>query len=439
MDLFLAILLCKILRILLKIFGKGSSFPGQIVLKLFPNVLKKVKLPKYIIVVTGSNGKTSSVELINNVLTNNGFKVAYNFEGSNQIEGVTTLVLNDCSLSGKCKSDILLLEVDERYAKQIFNNIVPTHVLVTNLFRDQQTRNGNREWVYNCIKESIKKESCLILNANDPLTSSLSEYSNNSVYYAIGDVYPSPRVGVFDDGKYCPKCGGKLIYKYRLFDNLGSFECESCGHKMNNPKYTITNIDLDNSRIFIDNSEVMLTFPSIYNAYNILAAYAIGCEVGIEKESVIKSLNNYVLKNRRIVKLSLNNKNGIFLASKHENPVSYNQSLSYISNYKNDSDVIIVVDRISRKYFTSETSWLWDIDFDILISNNVKNVILSGKYAYDLALRFDYSNVDPSKIKVCEDIDKAIDTLANIDNNNFFVVTCFADQDNVLGKVKQHG
>lgn len=435
MKLFFSILLCKILRVVLKIVGKGSSFPGQVILKLYPSILSRIKLPKYVIGVTGSNGKTSTVEYINNILSNNGFKVAYNYEGSNQIEGITTLILNDCSLFGICKSDVCLLEIDERYAEKIFNQIVPTHLIVTNLFRDQQTRNGNREWVYKCIEKSIHGNYKLILNSDDPLTSMLSEKTGNAVYYGIDNQNNLYSLGVFDDGVYCPKCGSRIEYEYRHFDNLGKFMCKICGHRKHDTKYTLNKLNLDESYMSIDNEKILLSFPSIYNAYNMLAAYSIASELNIDKEKIVESLNNYVLKNKRIVRFNVNNKNGIFLASKHENPTSYNQSMSFVSKYKKDVSVLIVVDRISRKYFTSETSWLWDIDFNILKSSNVKKIVVSGKYSSDVALRIEYSDIDNSIVEVYSDIQDGINALSNAGTCDLFIITCFADQDNVLGKV----
>ena len=139
----LAILVCKAIRIVGKLVGKGSSMPGQIALKIDSNILSKIKLPKYVIAVTGSNGKTSTVEMIKEVLTNGGLKVAYNYEGSNQIEGVTTLVLDNVNLKGECKCDVLLIESDERYARHTFKYFTPTHYVITNLYRDQLTRNGH--------------------------------------------------------------------------------------------------------------------------------------------------------------------------------------------------------------------------------------------------------------------------------------------------------
>ena len=120
----LAIIVCKILRKIGKLIGKGSSLPGKFALKICPDVLSRVKLPENIIAVTGSNGKTSTVEMMAHILRENGKKVIYNTEGSNQIEGVTTFVLANSSLFGKVRGDVMLIESDERYAKYTFTDCV---------------------------------------------------------------------------------------------------------------------------------------------------------------------------------------------------------------------------------------------------------------------------------------------------------------------------
>ena len=88
------ILINKFVYFIGKIMHRGSSLPGKISLKLDKNILKKVKLPKNIVMVTGSNGKTSTTEIIYNIFSKNGYKIGCNVKGSNQIEGVTTEVLN---------------------------------------------------------------------------------------------------------------------------------------------------------------------------------------------------------------------------------------------------------------------------------------------------------------------------------------------------------
>ena len=169
MRLMLAIIVCKILRFIGKLVGKGSSLPGQYALKICPDILGQVQLPKHIIAVTGSNGKTSTVEMIAAVLRAAGKDVVYNAEGSNQIEGVTTLILTHCTLGGKMKGDVLLLESDERYARYTFRYFHPTYFVITNLYRDQLTRNGHPEWVFDAILPAIHPETTLVLNADDPL------------------------------------------------------------------------------------------------------------------------------------------------------------------------------------------------------------------------------------------------------------------------------
>ena len=240
---YIAIIVCKILRIIGKMVHKGSSMPGQIALKIDPNVLSKIKLPRYVIAVSGSNGKTSTTETINQVLTKAGYKVAYNSEGSNQIEGVTTLILNDCTLSGKCRSDVLLLESDERYARYTFKHLVPTHFVLTNLYRDQLTRNGNPEWIYKCLKEAIHPETKLILNADDPLITLFSKEHKDNIFFGI-DKYCEGSIGVYDDGAYCPSCKHKMVYKYRHYGNVGSFACTNCDFKHHEPDYRIRKVNL---------------------------------------------------------------------------------------------------------------------------------------------------------------------------------------------------
>ena len=142
-----AIIVCKLGHFVGKLVGKGSSMPGKFALKICPDILRRVELPRHIIAVTGSNGKTSTVEMIAAVLRADGKTVVYNEEGSNQIEGVTTLVLTHATLGGAVRADVLLIESDERYAARTFQFFHPTEFVITNLYRDQLTRNGHPEWV----------------------------------------------------------------------------------------------------------------------------------------------------------------------------------------------------------------------------------------------------------------------------------------------------
>ena len=115
---FLAIVVCKLGRFVGKLVGKGSSMPGKFALKICPDILKRVQLPPHIIAVTGSNGKTSTVEMIATVLRAQGKHVIYNAEGSNQVEGVTTLILTHATLGGRVNADVILSIMCEQKPNQ---------------------------------------------------------------------------------------------------------------------------------------------------------------------------------------------------------------------------------------------------------------------------------------------------------------------------------
>ena len=435
----LAIIVCKILRLIGSAVGKGSSLPGKFALKVCPDVLSRVKMPKFVIAVTGSNGKTSTVEMIAHILKQGGINVALNREGSNQIEGVTTFILNNCTLSGRVKSDVLLIESDERFAKYTFRHFAPTHYVITNLYRDQLTRNGHPFWVFNAIKQSIREESRLILNADDPLVSLFGKDKDNTVWFGADKLSSDNAVfsSVYNDGAYCPVCHAPLTYSSYHYNHIGHYCCTKCDFARHSTDFTITEADLNEGYAVINGEHrIDLALKSLYNIYNILAAFSVASLMGVDEKIIASSINNYVLKNGRVVTFSLGERRGTLLTSKHENSISYDQSLSLVANDSEGSDVVIIVDAVSRKYFTSDVSWLWDIDFHLLSSENVKRIILAGTYANDLAARFSYTDIDKEKISVTESIAEAVSMLSLDREEKIYVITCFSDKGKFLERVK---
>lgn len=435
----LAIIVCKLLRFIGKLVGKGSSLPGKYALKLCPDVLGRIKLPPYIIAVTGSNGKTSTVEMIAAILRAGGREVVYNAEGSNQIEGVTTLILCNSSLSGKMRGDVLLLESDERYARRSFQWFHPTHFVITNLYRDQLTRNGHPEWVYDAILPAIHPDTTLVLNADDPLVSRFARgHAPEKVkWFGLNTSGGYGTAGVYDDGARCPVCRGRMVYDVRHYHHIGHYRCESCGYQRHEPDFAVTDLDLDAGRLTIGgDTAIDLAFRSIYNVYNILAAWSVCSLAGVDKGTIASVIGGYILKNGRMQTFTLGGHHGTLLTSKHENSVAYDTNLGYIRAQKAPCSVLIIVDAISRKYFTGETSWLWDIDFDQLACGSVRRVVLCGKYVNDLALRFDYTAIPREKISCFDTVPQAVQALRDGDEE-LYVVTCFSDRDKLLNLVKK--
>lgn len=438
---YLALWVGKLSRPVLRITKhKGTSFPGELALRICPAFLRYVRMPEQIIAVTGSNGKTSTVEMIAAILTAAGRKVIYNKEGSNQTEGVATLLLANCSLSGKMHGDVLLLESDERYTRYTFKCFQPTHYVITNLYRDQLTRNGHQEWVYDAIRPSIGPETTLVLNGDDPLVASFAQGRDPAKVKWFGlEENPSSTKehhGMYHDGTRCPICHGKLEYSCYHYAHIGHYRCAACGYSRPRPDFAGTALDLKNGVLTVNGqTDIHLAFRSIYNIYNILAAWSVCALSGVSPGIMAGTVNNYILKNGRTIRFTLGARRGTLLISKHENSVAYDTNLAYIQSLEQPCEVMLIVDAVSRRYFTGETSWLWDIDFDRLDMPHVKRVWLCGKYVNDLAMRFDYTRVDPRKIVLRESLPQAAAELKAEGDLPLYVMTCFSDRDKLLSLV----
>ena len=208
----------------------------------------------------------------------------------------------------------------------------------------------------------------------------------------------------------------------------------------------MTAVDLDNGIAELDGKyRISLALKSLYNIYNILAAYTVASIVGIDGQKIAADMSDYVMKNGRVITFELGKRKGTLLTSKHENSISYDQSLRVATQCKEGCDVMIIVDAVSRKYFTSDVSWLWDIDFEMLKSENIHEIILSGTYCNDLAVRFGYTDIPAEKIKIIGDIpfyvamDSAADHLDSDRSEYIYVITCFSDKQKILARVKVKG
>ena len=441
MRLLVTILVCRVSAFCLRLLHRGSSLPGELAVRLYPAVLGRLALPPVVIAVTGSSGKTSTSEMLAGALTAAGRAVVYNKEGSNQTAGITTTLLTHCSLRGRVKADALILESDERWAAHTFQWFSPSHFVVTNLVRDQLTRNRHPESVYEAHAPALGGDARLVLNADDPLSSLFGRGRENVLYFGVEPVAADEEAkgGVlYDDGAYCPHCKSPLRYTYRHYGNLGDYTCEGCGHRRPRPAVAATAADLRSGTMTInDTYRIDLNFDSFYTIYNMLAAFAVCTDVGADPELIAGALGRYVMKSGRVKQYRLNGYEGLLLTSKHENSESYGQSLRYVRDSGEPCTVIVMVDSVSRKYFTSETSWLYDIDFELLNQAFVQRIVLCGRYAYDLQLRFGFTGCAPDQLCVVPDLDEAMALLREQVQEKSFLITCFSDRDKFFTRLQR--
>jgi len=457
LKVFFAVFICRVLHFIGKQVGKGSSFPGKVVLRIFPDVLKELKLPETIIAVTGSNGKTTTTELIVKILEVSGMNVGWNREGSNQTEGIATLLLRVASLSGKVKCDAVVMECDERYAKKIFENVKPSALLVTNLCRDQLTRNGHPEFIGDCLHAAIEAAGGgvstgggvsaaggvsvgggvkLVLNADDPYVAALGAKQADVLWFGISpENGKQAHTGIYDDTVFCPMCKQRMTYTYYIAGHYGSYDCKACGLTRHEPDVEATVRD-DGFLVFGDGIKMKMNLPIITGAYNFCAAVAAARAVGIDVPDSVRALDGYELTGGRTIRLAVgkddNRREGLLLLSKHENSFAYDMALTWIIKQKKPCTVIVLVDAISRKYYTSETSWLWDINFDLLADDCVESVVLAGRYVNELAARFVMTEVDQTKIGYVADLSELREYVLRNTDGDIHAVTCFSDKVKLL-------
>lgn len=385
-------------------------------------------------------GKTSTTELICKIFEDNGYKVGCNKEGSNLTEGVTTMILNACSLNGECKKDVLIIESDERYLRHTLKHFRPKYLVVLNLYRDQLGRNGHPELIYDIIKEAITDDIHLVLNADDPLVASYGFNRDNVTYFGMSknDFSTDEFVGAANDGAFCPICKEPMEYDFYHYNHIGSYKCKACGYKRVEPQHAVTSLDLPNKQLTINNKhKITMDLSSVFTAYNLLAAFAVAKLVGVKEDKIVEPLNEYVLQNGRVQKYDINGKPCTILMAKHENTVSYNQNLLHIVREKIPSTVVLILDDVSRRYFTVETAWLWDIDFELLKSDSVKKIIIGGRYVHDYTTRIEFAGVDMKKVVGFENLDDMMKEVKEKPKGDMiYLVTCFLDKTKFIARIK---
>jgi len=435
----LIVMLAKLSHQILKLLGRGSAFPGMLALRLNKNILSYFELPKTTIAVTGTTGKTSVAGTLYEVYKNSNYKVVSNIKGSNLLGGVTSAIIEASKITGKTKVDALILEIDERYVKKVFEFITPKYFIINNLSRDQLARNGHYELVFDDINNSIKKDTHLILNADDPLVVKFSLDKKNKVtYYGVKENKFSTNKSKLNtlDMAYCPICHKKLEFKYFNYGNLGYYKCPNNDYNRPDCKYEA---NLLKNEFEVEDTIIKVNNNALYNIYNLLACYTVARIDKVDKDKIVSSLNKLSLKVKRLNEFEINNVKGTLLLSKNETPISYNQSLEYIKSKKGEKTVAIGFTRISGRYDLKDLSWLYDINFELLNDKSIEKIILIGPFCYDLAVRLKNAKVDSKKFLYCPDYKNSLDYCLKKAKGHLYCVLYFDLDYMYIDELKKRG
>ena len=441
MKIRIFIFINKLVTFICKLFKRQASvYPGYIVYDIFKQkkILESVKYPNIVIAVTGSSGKGSTTDYLYHILTDHGYDVCYNKNGSNGVLAATTLILNNCDFKGKFLHDVLLLECDERHLKLIFGKNKMTHLVITNITRDQPARNGHPDLVLKDIKEAIGDNTKLILNADDPAIKALSlEFNNEVITYGVAktkDSYVKTNIEALDYA-YCPKCHKKLIYDYYHYGHIGKYHCPTCDFKRNDVNYEVSKVDYKNHCIKINENDIYLNKDVLYAVYYTVAAICVASTLGISFSDIVKSINKDKLTSKRGKVLEIDSRKLTMLETKNENNLSYYQSIRFIKNQRGKKTIILGFDNVSRRYHFNDLSWLWDVDFELLNDKNIDKIFVFGRFKYNIATRLEFAGIEKKKIVFIDDASQILDIAVQKTKGDIYTMIWYDMVDTVLSKV----
>ncbi|TGE15736.1 Mur ligase family protein [Staphylococcus petrasii] len=366
---------------------KGTDLPGQIARRVDQNILRKLAAQvDDIVFVSGTNGKTTTSNLIGHTLKANNIDIIHNNEGANMAAGITSAFIMQSNKNTK----VAVIEIDEGSIPRVLKEVTPTMMIFTNFFRDQMDRFGEIDIMVNNIAKSISNKGIkLLLNADDPFVSRLKIASDTIVYYGMKAHAHEFEQSTMNESKYCPNCGRLSEYDYIHYNQIGHYHC-TCGFKRETPKYEVNTFDVSPFlKLNINDAHFDMKIAGDFNAFNAIAAYSVLRELGLNDESIRKGFETYTSDNGRMQYFKLNEKEAMINLAK--NPAGMNASLSVGEQLEGKK--VYVISLNDNAADGRDTSWIYDADFEKLSEQDIEAIIVTGTRAEELQLRLKLAEV----------------------------------------------
>lgn len=407
--------------------NSATALPGKIALKIQPESLKIIRERcKTVIFITGTNGKTTTNNLLNHILKGK-YSIVSNLRGANMPQGIVSAYLKDI----REEYDLGIFEIDEGSFLQIARDINPDYILITNFFRDQLDRYGEIESTVSMVYENIKPlDTTLILNADDPFVCKFKDLSKKNIFYGVKENKFSSKSEELVETRFCPVCNSGLDYIYYNYGHLGQYQCDECNFENSPYNYYISNLEYDNYKYCFDvNNEdkkilenVCFGYDGIYNIYNCCGVFALSSELGIEPDKIKAKMQDFNYKLGRMEEVSYKNK--IIKIALVKNPIGLTEVIRSISHDNRNKALLFILN--DNPADGRDVSWIWDAGLgkfkDI---ENLQNIICSGKRAEDIAMRIKYAHIDPKLIQIDDNMKNAIKKAINEDVEVVYILPTY--------------
>lgn len=412
----------------LKIFRRnGSYFPGVVSMKLDPQFLRHIPKPDKMIAVTGTNGKTTTSNMILDILRKSGEDPVNNSLGSNTIHGILTALASNIDLTGKKKTETSVMEVDERFTPKIFRSVTPDILVITNIFQDSYKRNAHTDFIRKTISEGLPKGIRIVVNGDDLIASNIGP-DENKVCFGMEklDFEKESRPSRLKDLTNCPECGTPLTWDFTRYHHIGRAHCENCGFRNKEIKYKVVSADLEGRKFTV--SEPLGTFQlplvnnSIEGIYNQVAAYSALREYGMEPEKIIGYMKDLKIVESRFRYIEKKGKKIYSISAKGINPIANSRVFDTVSQVPGRKTVVIMNDSTAYDVYGEMISWLYDADFEYLNQDELNKIIFLSWKTYDFKLRALMAGIPEDKIGVTDKDEKAFSFIDIENTDNFFIL-----------------
>ncbi len=397
--------------------GAGSNFPGKVILRLHAGAPEAMAahLPGGCVLVSGTNGKTTTSNLLAAMLRAGGRRPVHNRVGANLITGITAALAQASDLRGVPCGDLGLFEVDEATLPAAAERLRPRLVIITNLFRDQLDRYGELESLarkMDAALAALEPGARVLLNADDPLVASLGRDTGASIHYygieGAGDTEPGLRHAA--DSKHCRGCGSPLAFEAHYFGHMGRYSCPGCGISRPVPEFVASRVELAGtagSRVSVDtprwSAEFSLPLPGLYNVHNLLAALGGAQLLGLDEEAVRNGVEGYSTAFGRGERIPVDGRTLFLVLSK--NPTGFNE---VIRTLRGEGEGLVVLAALNDRIADGrDVSWIWDVDFEEL-APLPRRLVATGTRAWDMALRMKYAGLEAARLEVRQDLREAL-------------------------------
>ena len=449
MKFLLTLWLAKLIATAVNIIDKqrGSNYSGKIATMLMPDFVAHFKDIDYdkVIFITGTNGKSTTTNLVRHTLLSAGKTVACNTEGANMMGGVATALIKNSTLSGHVRTEFIVLEIDERSFPSIHKMLPGRQMGITNLQKDQVQRNGDPDFIFRKFQDAISGDMTLYLNNEEPRSKALEDCTEKQVYFSIA---PNSKSYQRDDFYRvtlpCPKCGHPITYTHYNLASIGTFSCTHCNHhSTETPDVLVTDVDYKNGRFRCGEQIFSVNYRNPFYIYNYAMDIAICQHFGLTDQQLAHAFETFVNPATHEDFFRYHGKEIHYLQGKQENPEALQSQLDVIAADKRSKAVFVGLHEVADFFpYYGGSFYFFDCDFAPVVESGVTDyVAFSTTVCHDIASRMLYAGAPEERVTVLDtnDIPSVVSKLDDMEADVAYFLTNTKHCEAISDYLRSHG